>query len=362
MRHLVFFLAFFIIGKIALSQDTITKINGTKSIVLVQEIGVDEIKYKHDATGPVYIMPKNQVGAINFADGTKIVINAPAPPPPPKLNDYQTPPTEYYPPRENQPPVQNHPYVENRPQPQRPANTSSDRGAYYFYFGFRSSLSNSYNGGDLNNYWDGLFSDESAYAASNPGYGSVQLNQGFSKFNGLFIGHSFPLSDREHLNFELQVDFSATHALRNSASFADTSGGSIYFNLTTVNFAGQYMRGVGNNDRLQVGGEVGIDIGSLNGYESEYLYPNNQPLTYYFGSYKGTGLGGHVAAVGKLFLDKRKALGLELRAGYRYLQTQAYTTSDSNFDQTVNIDWSGAFVTAGAVIQINSRGRRGYGY
>ncbi|HVA98003.1 MAG TPA: hypothetical protein VNG53_03835 [Bacteroidia bacterium] len=226
IKTILFFSAFLVLSKISKAQDTIVQTNGTRIIAVVQEVGTTEIKYKKYAnreTSPVYTIAKDQVSMIKYADGTKDVFNQgstgikPSPPVPP------TPPA-------NPPPVPPTP-IENKNTLNNNGNNGKTSKLKYIYFGLRTSIMNSYDGGDFDNYWTKLF------AAG--GDGAPQLDQGFPSYKELVIGLSFQLSDKNNLNIESQDVISNSHALYNTAVFLDGTNGDMYFNLFSTSIAGQ---------------------------------------------------------------------------------------------------------------------------
>ena len=64
------------------AQDVITLKNGDEIKSLVQEIGIDEVKYKKwdNQTGPIYIMKKSDIFMIKYQNGSKDVFNEEAKP------------------------------------------------------------------------------------------------------------------------------------------------------------------------------------------------------------------------------------------------------------------------------------------
>ncbi|MEO6882384.1 MAG: hypothetical protein ABI199_00015 [Bacteroidia bacterium] len=344
MKHFFFVIALFLIGKTAMSQDTIVQTNGIKIIAVVQEVGTTEIKYKkyeNRQTSPVYSIPKDQVSMIKYADGTKDVFNA------------GNSPTGTRPPV---PPVAPPPVkpIDAPPPPQKPTTVVAAPKTHYLYFGVRASLFNSYNGGDIDSYWKNLFASETA-----SGDGGLQLDQGGPSFKSIFIGNSFKLSEVDNLNLEFQVDISASHAVYNTAVFLDGSNGDLYFNLLGMNLSGQYLRGLDPLDAFQAGGELGIDYGFLFGSENDNLYIGNaKTTTNVIRTYSGNGFGLHVATVGKYFFGAQKTFGLEVRAGYRILSTDATSSFGYPTNNNMTISWSGTFVTAGIVVQIKAPTKR----
>ena len=355
MKTLICLLTLIFIGKIVMSQDTIIKTDGSRLVTVVTEVETSLIKYKkyeNRQTSPVYSIPKDQVSMIKYADGSKDVFNDSLPKNINHNNRYDDRTIEVNINKTQNTDNNN----QNKPNDKLIKTNNSVAGTRYLYFGVRTSLSNKYNGGGFDSYWTNQFT----YSTD----GGVQLDEGAPSFKSIFVGFSTMLTSHDILNVEIQTEFALSHPLYNTAVFIDGSNGDMYFNLMNMNIAGQYLRGIDVNNKYQVGGELGLDLGLITGSELDNVYLSlaSSTLTNISRTYSGSGFGGHFAAVGKMFFGVKKTFGLELRAGYRYLKTTAnttysylYTTGSSTFSskaQSIDLDWSGAFVTAGIIIQI----------
>ena len=346
----LFCLAFLLaVSNFAKAQDTIVQTNGNKIIAVVQEVGTTEIKYKKyetRQTSPVYTINRKAVKMIKYADGTK---------------DEFIDGTNV---KDLPPPVKHEPDAEKYKPAGEPFKEGLTKPSFrqrYVYFGVRTSLSNGYDGGGFNKYWTDLFASE----VNGGGDGATQLNEGSQTFNEIFIGNSLPLSANDHLNIEVQMVFSAKHAMYNTAVFLDGTNGDMYFDLFGVNISGQYMHGIDPAGKFQAGGEFGLDYGMIAGSETDAFATNSSVIDFVDRTYGGSGIGAHVALVGKYFFGVKKMFGVELRAGYRELQTAASSTYGFSTDtkaypanNSLNIGWSGAFVTGGIILQIKAPDKR----
>jgi hypothetical protein len=327
MRTSVCLLFLFFLIKTALGQDTIIQTNGTRIIAIVQEVGTSEIKYKKYATrqtSPVYDIAKYEVASIKYADGTLDVFPAtPAP---------YTPQTVYQ--LYAQP-------VDNGP--------SSISGAYVYLGGLVSPL-NMYNGSDLNAYWRSLYGYET-------GPGKMQLNTGNAILYSFFMGGTMVFNKVSNWSYEFQFEYVPSNTIQDSASYPDGSHGTISFNYMLLNDEIQYMHATDTTNKFQIGVEASLDIGLLFGSESDVLYnspsnPYSQPTTVNE-EYDGFHVGSHFAAVGKYFIGKSKTLGLELRAGYRFMNVGASSFQfGSGYNNSLNL--SGPFASVGLVLRFRA--------
>jgi len=349
IRNLICFLILLFVSKNAIAQDTIVQTNGTKIIAVVQEVGTTEIRYKkyeNRQTSPVYTINRKAVKMIKYADGTK---------------DEFIDGTNV---KDLPPPVKHEPDAEKYKPAGEPFKEGLNKPVFkqrYVYFGVRTSLANGYSGGGFNKYWTDLFAAE----VNGGGDGATQLNEGSPTFNEIFIGNSLPLSANDHLNIEVQLAFSAKHAWYNTAVFLDGTNGDMYFDLFGVNISGQYMHGIDPGGNFQVGGEFGLDYGMVVGSETDAFATSGSNIDFLDRTYSGSGFGAHLAVVGKYFFGVRKMFGVELRAGYRVLQTAASSTYGFSTDpnayppnNSLNVGWSGAFLTGGVILQIRAPNRR----
>jgi hypothetical protein len=77
MKKLLLSIVIFLTVSIAFAQDVITLKTGTDIQAIVQEVGIDEIKYKKfdNPNGPNYILQKSEVFRITYANGSRDVFN-----------------------------------------------------------------------------------------------------------------------------------------------------------------------------------------------------------------------------------------------------------------------------------------------
>lgn len=57
------------------AQDRLVLKSGEEKNVKIEEVGTDEIKYRKQSSGPLYIIKKSEVFMIVYADGTKDMFN-----------------------------------------------------------------------------------------------------------------------------------------------------------------------------------------------------------------------------------------------------------------------------------------------
>jgi len=76
MKHCIYFLLFFLIGATidATAQDTLYYKNGSKQIVKVIEVGLDDLKYRDflNIDAPIFMVSKSEIYRVVFADGNKL--------------------------------------------------------------------------------------------------------------------------------------------------------------------------------------------------------------------------------------------------------------------------------------------------
>ncbi len=74
MKNYLFFILILLSFKIS-AQDRLVLKNGEEKVVKVEEVGTEEIKYRKQSAGPLYIIKKSEVFMIVYADGTKDVFS-----------------------------------------------------------------------------------------------------------------------------------------------------------------------------------------------------------------------------------------------------------------------------------------------
>jgi hypothetical protein len=321
-------LALSIFGKLAIGQDTIVQTNGTQIIAVVQEVGTSEIKYKkysNKETSPVYDIAKYQVSMIKYADGNKDVFPPSAPVPAFYAMPMVTAPLDTTPPIAGE-----------------------------IFLGARIAPFNSYNGTLINNYWKTLFGPE----GSN---GTMKLNTGSTVMYDFFMGGTIITNKRNNWGYECQFDISPATAIFDSAFFPDGSHGSLSIRYMSINTAFEYLRGTDTSDRMQIGGELSLDVGLTTGTEHDVIYDNGTPYpTTVNNDYDGAGVGWHIAAMARYFVDKSKNIGFELRAGYRGMNVSVDNTSLSDNNEDAALSWSGLFASVGVVFQFRAHATVGY--
>jgi hypothetical protein len=327
MKASLLFLTLLLCCKISIGQDTIIKTNGHKIVAVVQEVGTTEIKYKKFATlatSPIYDIFKYQVSMIKYHDGTVDKFNNTAVP----LTALAVNPTYNY-----------------NALDTNPTKIS----AAYMYFAAMASPVNMYNAGtDINTYWQDIYSGD-------PHQGTLTMNKGNALMYTFLFGASLEFSKRNTWSYEFQYDVTPAKAIYNKAAFPDSTGGSLSMRYMGFNDLIQYTRGIDTGNRFQLGGELSLDIGLNFGSEIDSI---SQGGTFYepirvSNDYDEMHLGGHIALVAKYFMGKKKGIGLEMRAGYRFMKmgndNAYFNTPGQGYDGP--IDWSGAFVSFGIVFR-----------
>lgn len=70
MKSIILYSLLFITS-ICYCQDLITLRNGDELKCSVKEVGTEEVKYKKNDSGPLYVLKKSEIFMIKYADGTK---------------------------------------------------------------------------------------------------------------------------------------------------------------------------------------------------------------------------------------------------------------------------------------------------
>ncbi|HTB07592.1 MAG TPA: hypothetical protein VK806_11630 [Bacteroidia bacterium] len=335
MKTITCILALLSFGKIATAQDTIVQTNGATIIGVVQEVGTSEIKYKkydNRQTSPVYDISKYGVSAIKYADGSSDKFAATA-----------------------------QPLTYTLAIPAQPVVAdTTPKAKMSFYFGARTSLLNSYSATSVNNYWENLFNGES-------GNGSLKLSSGNTQLNNYMIGWSYISPKQNNFGFEMQYETTSGSGIQNSASFDDGTTGNLHVNFSAINTTFIYLHGFDTTDKLQVGMEASLDVGFIHGTESDIFSSSSSSPNAgrtVSNDYDDAHVGSHIALVGRYFMGKQQNFGLELRAGYRFMNMSSFGESNWEDTQTDNpgFNMSGPFISAGLIIQFKSTPATGSPY
>ncbi|HTA81707.1 MAG TPA: hypothetical protein VK783_02155 [Bacteroidia bacterium] len=331
MKLPIYLAAFLLIGKMATAQDTIVQTDGTRIIAVVQEVGTSEIKYKKFAnkeTSPVYDIEKYKVASIHYADGTKDIFPATAPPAPAPTVSYIAPGA----------------YATD---PGTVATPISNISGATMYLGALVSPVSPYDGAAINNYWTNRFADE--------GPGTTKLNTGFTQMYNFFMGGSLIFNKQNNWTYEFQFETMSSNAIHDTSSFADGASGNLSVSYFSLNDALQYLRGTDTSNRLQIGAELSWDIGIISGTEHDvfvnnYGYQNNSSF-----DYDAMQMGWHLAAVAKYFVGKSKNLGFEAKLGYRSMKVNSGNEfGDDASNSGAPINFSGAMFSLGLVVQFKA--------
>lgn len=76
MKNIIALIALFLVSISMQAQDTLNLKNGTKVLGVVTEISSTQIKFKKTATGPVYVMQKDEIASVSYQNGTSEVFGA----------------------------------------------------------------------------------------------------------------------------------------------------------------------------------------------------------------------------------------------------------------------------------------------
>jgi hypothetical protein len=303
------------------SQDTISIKNGSPIEAKVTEIGTTVIKYKkfeNRETSPVYSILKSDVLSIKYEDGT--------------IDSFTTVPKE----------IEESPKVE-QVSSEETSDTNNDDIKSKLYFGAGFSLVNSYNIGNVLDFWQNMNDDTR----------TIEQATGFFIFK---VGSLSKLNEKNWLGVECQFGMTPSHSIWGTNLFYGGRN-EIYYSAMFLNIALSYAGALDKNNKIFFVIEPGLDLGTMTGSVSINNYYYEQSLTF--------GIGGH-GAVGLDFI-MGKNFTTNLRCGYRFMtidETHQDDNSDTGFSsfyvngssgETVKVDWSGLYMTLGASISINKK-------
>lgn len=215
-----------------------------------------------------------------------------------------------------------------------------------FYIGGGFSLVNSYNRGNLDQYWQYLNSDPAIVPGEATGY--FQFNIGSIS--------SIDLKQKNWLGFEVQLVKTASHAIWGTNTFYGGRN-EVYYQALFLNVVFIYGYGLDPQNKLLLVIEPGLDLGYMSGRISATTNVYDQGFT--------VGLGGHIAGGINIMVSPK--FGVTARFGHRMIKIDemhkdaSSETGYSSFyangvdGETVKVDWGGSFLTLGLMVGIKGK-------
>lgn len=215
-----------------------------------------------------------------------------------------------------------------------------------FYIGGGFSLINSYNRGNLDQYWQYLNSDPNLV----PGEAT-----GFFVFNIGNMG-SLDLKQKSWMGFEVQLVKTASHAIWGTHTFYGGRN-EVYYQALFMNVVLCYCYGLDAGNKFFLVVEPGLDLSYMSGRISATTNVYNQGFT--------IGLGGHIAGGINIMVSPK--FGITARFGQRMIKINemhkdaSSETGYSSFyangvdGETVKVDWGGSYLTLGLMVGIKGK-------
>lgn len=214
-----------------------------------------------------------------------------------------------------------------------------------YYIGASYSLMNSYNIGNLLDFWQNINNDP-----------NEEIGQATGFFN-FRLGLQSSSSKQKHwIGSELQIIITPSHALWGTNLFYGGKN-EVYYKAFFSNICLYFGFAVDPKSKMVLIIEPGLDIGTMTGAFSTTTSYYKQGLT--------VGLGGHGAlGIDYHFLEN---LSANFRIGYRYIKINEMhedKNSDTGYStfyvegssgETVKVDWSGTYMTIGFTLSFNSQ-------
>jgi hypothetical protein len=338
---MLFFMILFFISKSLNAQDIIIKKNGDEIKAKVMEVGITEIKYKkfeNLETSPIYSILKSDVFMIKYADGTKDVFGTDSQSQSQKPDSTAT--------MNNNTSTDNKNKISNKTSI---SNQNSHSASSKIVLGTGRSFVNSYNVGNLNDFYQNLSGDP-----------TEKCDAGAPVLMTFHFGfrNCIDTSMKNWFGVDMQFVKTAPHAIWGSTVYYG-GGIDLHFDGFFMNIPLTYMHAIDSKKHIFLAAEPALDMGLIDGgvYIGDTTYTEAMSF----------GAGFHIAAgidyMGKWF-------GANARLGYRHLKTPEVhyndksTTGYSSFyvngasGETVKVDWSGVYFNIGIYLAIDRKQRK----